>query len=140
MDGAKLIVIDPRLSNTAAMADHWLPTWPGSEPALFLAWAKMILERGLYDRQFMETQVNWDMWMSAVHPNESIDFEVESESLISVENIVLDTQQLKVFLPAFVYAFIGDITNDVAQNNTSTFFAYPDISKDRCVLFQTFLI
>ena len=62
-----LIVIDPRLSNTAAMADHWLPTWPGSEPALFLAWAKMILERKLYDREFMETQVNWEMWMSAVH-------------------------------------------------------------------------
>ena len=82
MDGAKLIVIDPRLSNTAAMADHWLPTWPGSEPALFLAWAKMILERGLYDRQFMETQVNWDMWMSAVHPNESIDFDRFIELLI----------------------------------------------------------
>ena len=59
MDGAKLIVIDPRLSNTAAMADHWLPTWPGSEPALFLAWAKMILERGLYDRKFMQKLVNW---------------------------------------------------------------------------------
>ena len=75
MDGAKLIVIDPRLSNTAAMADHWLPTWPGSEPALFLAWAKMILERQLYDREFMETQVNWEMWMSAVHPNEPNDFD-----------------------------------------------------------------
>ena len=47
---------DPRLSNTAAMADHWLPTWPGSEPALFLAWAKMILELKLYDREFMETR------------------------------------------------------------------------------------
>ena len=61
MDGAKLIVIDPRLSNTAAMADHWLPTWPGSEPALFLAWAKMILEE-LYDRNLW-AQVNWAMWM-----------------------------------------------------------------------------
>ena len=82
MDGAKLIVIDPRLSNTAAMADHWLPTWPGSEPALFLAWAKMILERELYDREFMETQVNWEMWMSAVHPNEPNEFDRFVELLL----------------------------------------------------------
>ncbi|MCH1511133.1 MAG: molybdopterin-dependent oxidoreductase, partial [Candidatus Thalassarchaeaceae archaeon] len=82
MEGAKLIVIDPRLSNTAAMADYWLPTWPGGETALFLAWAKMIIERGLYDREFMETQVNWDAWMRAVHPNEPCEFERFIELLV----------------------------------------------------------
>lgn len=35
----------------------------------------MILERELYDREFMETQVNWEMWMSAVHPNEPNEFD-----------------------------------------------------------------
>jgi anaerobic selenocysteine-containing dehydrogenase len=75
MDGAKLIVIDPRLSNTAAMADHWVPTWPGSEPALFLAWAKMILDQGTYDRPFLEDWVNWEMWLDADHPNEPKTFE-----------------------------------------------------------------
>ena len=29
--GAKLAVMDPRLSNTASVADEWMPTWPGSE-------------------------------------------------------------------------------------------------------------
>jgi anaerobic selenocysteine-containing dehydrogenase len=75
MDGAKLIVIDPRLSNTAAMADHWVPTWPGSEPALFLAWAKMILDKGTYDRSFLEDWVNWEMWLAADHPGEAQTFE-----------------------------------------------------------------
>ncbi|MCH8873261.1 molybdopterin-dependent oxidoreductase, partial [candidate division KSB1 bacterium] len=28
MNGAKLAVMDPRLSNTASMADYWLPTYP----------------------------------------------------------------------------------------------------------------
>ena len=37
MKGAKLIVIDPRLSNTASMADEWMPTYPGSESAVFMA-------------------------------------------------------------------------------------------------------
>ena len=75
MDGAKLIDIDPRLSNTAAMADHWVPTWPGSEPALFLSWAKMILDQGTYDRDFLENWVNWEMWLDADHPSEPKTFE-----------------------------------------------------------------
>ena len=40
--GAKLIVFDTRLSNTASMADYWLPSWPGSEAALLLAMALVI--------------------------------------------------------------------------------------------------
>jgi anaerobic selenocysteine-containing dehydrogenase len=35
--GAKLIVLDPRMSNTAAHADAWLAPWPGSEAAILLA-------------------------------------------------------------------------------------------------------
>jgi len=80
MDGAKLIVIDPRLSNTASMADHWLPTWPGSETALFLAWAKIILDKGLYDKKFLDEQVNWKQWLDAVHP----DAEKSVDSFISL--------------------------------------------------------
>ena len=82
MDGAKLIVIDPRLSNTAAMADHWLPTWPGSEPALFLCWARMIIEKGLVNREFVENQVNWEDWLKAVHPNEECTYERFLELLL----------------------------------------------------------
>ncbi len=82
MDGAKLIVIDPRLSNTAAMADHWIPTWPGSEPALFLCWARMILEKKLYDREFLHDWVNWADWLSTCHPNEAQTFERFIELLV----------------------------------------------------------
>ena len=92
MDGAKLIVIDPRLSNTAAMADHWVPTWPGSEPALFLAWAKMILEAGTYDREFLENWVNWEDWLDADHPNENKSFE---------KFIELMKQEYSIYTPEF---------------------------------------
>ena len=30
-NGAKIICVDPRLSNTGSKADYWLPTWPGTE-------------------------------------------------------------------------------------------------------------
>src|SRR6202045_3212283 len=37
MAGAKICVVDTRLSNTASMADYWLSPWPGSEAAILLA-------------------------------------------------------------------------------------------------------
>ena len=60
MDGAKLIVIDPRLSNTASMADSWLASHPGTETALLLAMAKVILDSGRFDAKFMKDWVNWE--------------------------------------------------------------------------------
>ncbi|HIG03726.1 MAG TPA: formate dehydrogenase [Candidatus Poseidoniales archaeon] len=83
MAGAKLIVIDPRLSNTASMADEWVPTYPGSEPALFLAIARHILESGKYDREFMEKWTNWDDWLKADHPDTPQTFETFIELLIA---------------------------------------------------------
>ena len=75
MNGAKLIVMDPRLSNTASMADIWLPTYPGSEAAVLLAMAKIILDKGQYDRQFMETWVNWHDYLQKVHPGDEVTFD-----------------------------------------------------------------
>ena len=44
--GAKLIVFDVRLSNTATHADHWLAPYPGSEAAMLLAIARHLIETG----------------------------------------------------------------------------------------------
>ena len=57
--GAKLIVVDPRLSNTASCADSWLAPHPGSEAAVLLAMAKVILDSGRFDAGFMRQWVNW---------------------------------------------------------------------------------
>ncbi|MYI23528.1 MAG: molybdopterin-dependent oxidoreductase, partial [Gammaproteobacteria bacterium] len=40
--GAKLVVLDTRLSNTATHADHWLSPYPGSEAACFLSIARWL--------------------------------------------------------------------------------------------------
>jgi len=75
MKGAKLIVIDPRLSNTASMADEWVPTYPGSESAVFMSIAKIILEQELYDREYLKNWVNWDEYLKKLHPNDPINFD-----------------------------------------------------------------
>jgi anaerobic selenocysteine-containing dehydrogenase len=58
--GAKICAIDPRLSNTAAMSDYWLSTWPGTEPAVFLAIARLLLEADDVDHAFVRRWVNWE--------------------------------------------------------------------------------
>ena len=75
MKGAKLAVMDPRLSNTASMADYWLPTWPGSEAAVLLAMARVILSEGLYNREYMRRWVNWQEFLAAEYPNVEQTFE-----------------------------------------------------------------
>jgi thiosulfate reductase/polysulfide reductase chain A len=52
-EGAKLTVVDPRLSNIASKADRWLPIKPASDLALLLAWIRIIIEEGLYDKEYI---------------------------------------------------------------------------------------
>ena len=75
LSGAKLAVMDTRLSNTASMADYWLPTWPGSEAAVLLAMARVILEEKLQDTDFLRHWVNWEEYLEKVHPAEPRTFE-----------------------------------------------------------------
>ncbi|TWT42182.1 Polysulfide reductase chain A precursor [Phycisphaerae bacterium RAS1] len=63
--GAKMAVVDPRLSNTASLATYWLPTRPGTEAALVLAMAHVILNEDLYDKAFIERWVNWRETLAA---------------------------------------------------------------------------
>ncbi len=60
MRGAKIICVDPRLSNTASMSDHWLAPWPGTEAAMLLAIARLLLQNGTWDREFVRRWVNWE--------------------------------------------------------------------------------
>jgi anaerobic selenocysteine-containing dehydrogenase len=75
MRGAKVCVIDTRLSNTAAKADYWLSSWPGSEAALLLAMAHVILREELYDREFLRRWVNWDEYLREEDPDKPQTFD-----------------------------------------------------------------
>ena len=54
-DGARLVVIDPSFSPTAAKADVHLRIRPGTDAALALAMAHVIVRDGLWDQGFMRT-------------------------------------------------------------------------------------
>ncbi len=74
-NGATVIVMDPRLSNTATHADHWLPTHPGTEVAVLLAIANVLIREKLYDREFVRRWVNWDEYIRALLPGEPVTFD-----------------------------------------------------------------
>ncbi len=52
--GGRLVQIEPRLSNTAAKADRWIPINPGTEAALALGLAHVIVKKSLYHKDFIE--------------------------------------------------------------------------------------
>ena len=79
--GAKLIVVDVRLSNTATHADHWLAPHPGTEPAMLLAIANHLIQNGLYDRDFVRRWWNWQEFMVAERPAAPATFERFEEEL-----------------------------------------------------------
>ncbi len=52
--GNKVIQIEPRLSNTAAKADKWIPINPGMEALLALGLAHVIIKESLFNKDFIE--------------------------------------------------------------------------------------
>ena len=55
-NGARLVVIDPRYSETAAKADEWIPIIPGTDTALALGMMKIIIEEGRIDEAFLRAR------------------------------------------------------------------------------------
>ncbi len=54
--GAKLVVFDPRRSDTARIATEWIPIRPATDAAVAMAMAYTIIKNELYDKEFVE---NW---------------------------------------------------------------------------------
>ena len=58
LDHAKVAIVDPRFSSSAQKADEWLPIRPGTDSALALALAHVILVEGLWHKPFVGDFVN----------------------------------------------------------------------------------
>lgn len=57
-NGAKVVVLDPRLSETGAKADEWIPIRPGTDLDFCLAMLREMLNKKLYDADFLRTHTN----------------------------------------------------------------------------------
>ena len=62
-NGAKMVVVDPRLTVTASKAERWLAIRPGTDMAFALAMCHHILDNGLHDERFCaEWIVGFSAW------------------------------------------------------------------------------
>lgn len=52
--GAKVLCVDPRYTDSAANADLWLRVKPGTDCALALGMINVLIQEGLYDKEFIE--------------------------------------------------------------------------------------
>jgi len=52
--GAKMVCVDPFLSQTAARADEWIPIRPGTDGAFALAVGHVLVKKGLVNRAFVD--------------------------------------------------------------------------------------
>jgi anaerobic selenocysteine-containing dehydrogenase len=57
-NGAKLVTLDVRMSNTAGRSDEWLCPHPGSDGAVALAMGNAIMEANLHDAKWLDTWSN----------------------------------------------------------------------------------
>ncbi len=64
----KMVVLDPRYSETAAKSDLWLPIKPGTDLAFLLAMMNVIIEERLYDREFVMKYTNAPMLLKDGEP------------------------------------------------------------------------
>lgn len=63
--GARLIVVDPRQAGLARKADQWLRVRPGSDGALALGLAHVMIDRGWYDEGFVRNWTNGPLLIRA---------------------------------------------------------------------------
>lgn len=105
-NGAKVIVIDPIYSETAKKADWYIQVKPGQDGALALALAKIILEAGKEDKEFLTLHsLGWESFSGYL---KSLDLKEMSKNcgikipiLQELANLVIDTP------PVFIWVGFG---------------------------------
>ncbi|HEX9101256.1 MAG TPA: formate dehydrogenase subunit alpha, partial [Polyangia bacterium] len=67
LDGARLVVVDPRRTELAALADVHLQVRPGTNVPLFNSLAAVLVEEQLVDRRFVAARVDgWDEYAAFI--------------------------------------------------------------------------
>ncbi len=101
-----LIVADPRQIDLAKYADIWLPLRPGTDVALLMGIARVIVDEGLHDPEFLATRCeNVDEFMQAL---QSFDLEtVEQITGVARELIVRAARLYGNARPAIIAYSLG---------------------------------
>jgi anaerobic selenocysteine-containing dehydrogenase len=120
--GAKLIVVDPRRTPLASRADLHLQLRPGTDGALALGMAHVILSEGLFDREFVAAQARgfdeFKDYVAAFTPERAAEITgVPAEAIRAAARLYAGTKPAALMPSA---APVGHNTNGV-QNYRAVF-------------------
>ncbi len=108
--GAKLVVLDTRLSNTATHADYWLSPRPGSEAAINLAIARHLITTDRVDWEFVRQWWNWEEYLEARRPGEPRTFDTFRAALAEeYDGFTFDLAAAESGIPAGTIAEVAEV-------------------------------
>ena len=121
-NGAKLVVVDPVYTTTAAKADLWLPVKPGKDVYLILAMMHTVFEQEDYDADFLRKRTtapalvrkDTGETLSAADVFEDGD----EEQVVAIDEATGDPVALEPETPG-AYALFGEYTVDGIECETS---------------------
>lgn len=116
--GAKLIVVDPRVTQTARVANLHLQPLPGTDMALLAGMINYIIENGLLDRKFIERRAEgFEELTSSV-----ADYTLEVTSHLTgvPEAMICDAATMYATSPASSILFGMGLTQHVGSTDTIT--------------------
>lgn len=126
--GAKLTTIDVRMSETAAKSDAWHPIKAGTDGVVALAMARVIVEKGLADRKFMDHQTNFSLSRIKQHLSPYTPETAERESGLRATDIERLAVEFATQTPSV--AIVGGGVSDHVNGNQNV----------RCVALLNWLV
>lgn len=104
--GTKIIVIDPIYTASAKIADYYIQLKPGSDGALALSIAKVIIEKNQYDHDFLlHYTVGWEKFRDYVLSLDKA--ELSRDSGVHIETIHLLADMMCSNPPMFIWLGFG---------------------------------
>jgi thiosulfate reductase/polysulfide reductase chain A len=110
----KLIVMDPVVTRIARMADIHLQIRPGTDTAVFMGWINIIINEGLYDKEFIE---KWTTGFDKLveRAREYTPERVSKITGVPVEQIIASARLYATTKPAALYR--GLATDQIGPNS-----------------------
>jgi thiosulfate reductase/polysulfide reductase chain A len=105
-NGAKMVVVDPHMSDTAAKAQEWVSIRPGTDGAMALAMANVIIRDKLYDKAFVD---RWTVGFDSFSGYVSDKTPKWAEEITSVKAATIErlARELATTKPALVDVWSG---------------------------------
>ena len=122
--GAKVITIDHMRSEIAAKSDRWIAVRSGTDGALALGMLRVIINEGLYDREFVE---NWTVGFNELreYVQRFTPEEVERITRVPAAVVVETARTFAATRPATLFMYTGlEYTNGGVQSIRAVFILY----------------